>query len=516
MKKEKYRKVLRLVLQTEMTNHAIARLECCSANTVKKCRRIAQLNQWTWGVLQELDDQQISQYFLVKRHFQKNKIDPDWSEIHKLMQKKHQTLIQLWEEYRDTWGAQAYSYSQFTHYYRQHLSKVDICMRQVHFAGDIVFVDYAGKTIEWMDLQLNKKRKAQIFVATLGCSNYTFAWASESQKLKDWINAHIQMFKFFGGVPNVIVPDNLKSAVTKPGSLSEINKTYQELAEHYGCVIIPSRVRRPQDKSKAELSVKFITRWITVPLSRRQFFSIEEINEAIAECLVSFNQRPFKNLPGCRLGRFEELDKPALSPLPEEPYEYAQWMAPQKVASDYHIYVQGHAYSVPYRLVGERVEARVSLASVEIFHLHKRVACHPLSTVQGEATTNPDHRPTRHLQYANQSMEYFLDWAYHIGNEVVQVVQAQFHGRADYSMVGKKACSQLKSLAKTYGESRLRAACARALKFSSPTVKSIRSILQHHLDEQDTHQLHSSGHVPDHQNVRGAEYYLIGGNDHAS
>ena len=501
------RKVLHLHCCSAMSLRQMAKMANVSVNTARKIVSVAQANEWDWATIQDMDDRQLKTCFHTVRQQESGKVMPDWVAIHQLMQAKHQTLIQLWDEYRNQLKSAAYSYSQFTYYYREFLSKIDITMRQVHFAGDCVFVDYAGQTIPWFDAAQGKQCEAQLFVGVLGCSNYTFAWASASQKLHDWIEAHNQMFRFFGGVPATVIPDNLKSAVTTPGNDPAINKTYQEQAEHYGCVVVPARVRKPQDKSKAELGVKLATQWVTVPLRRQQFFSLEEINIALAELLEKLNRRSFKRLPGNRFERFQELDKPALKPLPAEPYEYGEWMAAQKVGPDYHVYVLNHAYSVPWRLVGERVEARVSPSAISLFHLSKRVAIHPRDDTPGGATTNPNHRPEAHQAYASRTAHHYLEWAYGLGTATSEVVQAQFHGKADFSISGSKACQQLQHLAKHYGNARVEAACARALAIQSPTIKSLRSILLHRLDE-----LHRSVHpaatlIPPHANVRGSDYY---------
>lgn len=507
MQTQTYRKALHLHCCSAMSHRQIAKLASISINTARKIVSIAQDNQWDWAAVQGMDDRQLKTNFHSVRHQGNGKVIPDWVAVHKLMQAKHQTLIQLWEEYRDQHRSDAYSYSQFTYYYREFLSKIDITMRQVHFAGDCVFVDYAGQTIPWFDAAQGKQCEAPVFVGAMGCSNYTFAWASASQKLCDWIEAHNRMFQFFGGVPVTVVPDNLKSAVTTPGNDPLINKTYQEQSEHYGCVVVPARVRRPQDKSKAELGVKLVTQWVTMPLRRRQFFSLDEINAALAELLEKLNRRSFKRLPGNRFERFQELDKPALKPLPAEPYEYGEWVAPQKVGPDYHVYVLNHAYSVPWRLVGERVEARISQSTIALFHLSKRIAIHPRNDVPGAATTNPNHRPEAHQAYASRSSQHYLEWASDLGAATAQVVQAQFDGKPDFSIAGSKACQHLQHLAKHYGNARFEAACVRALAIQSPTVKSLRSILQHRLDE-----LHRSAHstatlIPPHANVRGSDYY---------
>lgn len=505
-----YRRALQFHCCSAMSDRKIAQLAGISINTARKITSVAQANQWDWPAVQNLDDRELKTCFHSVRQQENGKLTPDWIAVHRLMQAKHQTLIQLWDEYREQHGTAAYSYSQFTHYYREFLSRIDIAMRQVHYAGDCVFVDYAGQTIPWIDVVHGKQREAQIFVGVLGCSSYTFAWASASQKLCDWIDAHNRMLQFFGGVPATIIPDNLKSAVTTPGSEPVINKTYQEQSEHYGFVVVPARVRRPQDKSKAELGVKLVTQWITVRLRRRQFFSVEEINTALAELLAQVNRRSFKRLPGNRFERFQELDKPALKPLPAEPYEYGEWMAAQKVGPDYHVYVLSHAYSVPWRLVGERVEVRVTPSSISFFHLSKRVAIHPRDDTPGAVTTNPNHRPEAHQAYASRTAHHYLEWAYGLGTATAEVVQAQFNGKEDFSIAGSKACQQLQHLAKQYGNARLEAACVRALAIQSPTVKSLRSILQHRLDE-----LNRSAHpvatlIPPHANVRGPDYYAGG------
>ncbi|MGB4074147.1 IS21 family transposase [Pseudomonas sp.] len=507
MQAQTYRKVLHLNCCSTMSLRQIAKQVGIAINTVRKITSVAQANQWDWEVVQDMNDRELKTCFHAVRQQENGKVMPDWVAIHKLMQAKHQTRIELWEEYRDQLKSAAYSYSQFNHYYREYLSKIDLTMRQVHFAGECVFVDYAGQTISWFDAEQGKQREAQVFVAVFGCSNYTFSYASASQKLCDWIDAHNRMFQFFGGVPETVIPDNLKSAVTTPGHDPVINKTYQEQSEHYGFVVVPARVRKPQDKAKAELGVKLVSQWITVPLRRRQFFSLEEINVALAELLEKVNQRSFKRLPGNRLERFLELDKPALKPLPPEPYEYGEWMAAQRVGPDYHIYVQNHAYSVPWRLVGERVDIRVSPLTVAFFHLSKRVALHPRDDSPGGTTTNPNHRPEAHQAYASRTAHHYLEWAYGLGAATAEVVQAQFHGKADFSISGSKACQQLQHLAKHYGNARVEAACARALAIQSPTIKSLRSILQHRLDE-----LHRPLHpvaalIPPHANVRGSDYY---------
>jgi len=387
-------------------------------------------------------------------------------------------------------------------------------MRQIHYAGDCVFVDYAGKTIAWTDPETGEAKNAQVFVGVLGCSNYTFAWASDSQKLEDWITAHVQMFQFFGGVPSTIVPDNLKSAVTSSGVIPQVNKSYSDLAKHYNCIVQPARVYRPQDKSLAELGVLFVTRWITVALKRQRLFSLTEVNEAIMKLLKKLNDRPFKRLQGSRQSQFLELDKPQLQSLPNERFEHAEWVREQKVGRDYHIYVKQHAYSVPYQLVGERVEARVSANTVEILHLNKRIASHIRSHKQGGFTTDRSHMPVSHRKYAERNFNQYKSWADGIGSAAKDAIYSQFAGKDEHSTSACKACDQLQKLERLYGRDKFETACERAKQLASLTVTSIHSILKRSkFDTEDQEPIQAQ--LPLHHNVRGANYYGSGVTNHA-
>jgi hypothetical protein len=337
-----------------------------------------------------------------------------------------------------------------------------------------------------------------------------FAMALRSQKLEDWLEVHQSMFAYFGGVPSLVVPDNLKSAVTRPGKFPEVNHSYQELAEHYGCVIDPARVRRPQDKSLAEIGVLLVTRWITVILRRRRLFGIAEINQAIAELLEQLNRRPFKRYEGNRRERFEDTERAALSALPSKAFDIGRWLHQQRVNRDHHIYVHGHAYSVPYELKEQHVDIKVCQNKVEIYFHHKLVAMHMRSFIKSGITTENSHRPKSHQAYAAQSKAHFTHWATAIGEHALALVCAQFVGVPDYSMKGCKACSQLQKLAKQYGETRFERACQCVCKIQSLTVSSVRSILQCHLDEPNE-EGPVQAQLPLHHNVRGARYYLDGG-----
>ncbi|UXK08002.1 IS21 family transposase [Shewanella putrefaciens] len=510
------RETLRLILTTQYSNRHIGRLMKVSANTVRRYRRRVPSVDKTWPQLSLLDDKQLLTLF-TKPHqstFNDAKRLPDWGFIHKMMQAKHQTLMQLWEEYRLISPANAYAYSQFTHYYRQFTRQLDISMRQVHYAGECVFIDYAGRTIPWIDPHSGQAHQAQIYVGVLGCSQYTFACACRSQCSSDFTQATVKMLQFFGGVPQVLVPDNLKSAVITPGKFPVLNRNFLELAKHYNCVIEPARVRKPQDKSLAELGVLQVTRWISVVLRRRRFFSLAEINEAIPELLNALNRRSFKRLTGSRLSRFEELDKPVLQSLPTDAYESAQWITAQKVPSDYHVYVLQHAYSVPFQYVGCKLEARVTDNKVEFFYQNRRVTWHVRQYGADGHSTIDEHRPKSHRAYAQQSSTHYLTWASAIGANTYAVAMHQFEGRPEHSIVGCRACSQLQSLARHYEPQRLESACQCACEIQSLTISSVRSILQCNIDQRHEQAEPKQGQLPLHVNVRGPEYYAKGGSSH--
>jgi transposase len=310
---------------------------------------------------------------------------PDWTRIHQELRRKGVTLNLLWHEYRAA-HPQGYGYSWFCEHYGAWAGKLDVVMRQPHRAGEKLFVDYAGHTAEVVDRHTGEVRQAQVFVAVLGASSYTYAEATWTQQLPDWIGSHVRTFGFLGGVPELVVPDNLRSAVTKAHRYEpDLNPTYAEMADHYAVAVLPARARRPRDKAKAEVAVQVVERWILAALRHRTFFSLEELNREIAHLLERLNARPFKKLPGSRREVFETLDRPALRPLPVEPYTFAQWKK-VTVNIDYHVEVEGHYYSVPYALVRRGLEIRYSERTVECFHRGQRVASHVRSHLKGHHT----------------------------------------------------------------------------------------------------------------------------------
>lgn len=509
----KFREALRLILTTTMSSRAIGRYIGLSHNTVHRYRVLAFVAGVDWVQVQQMDDTEVEALLSSKRERVQYKQMPDWAEIHREMQLPDVTLQLLWEDYRLANPGQAYSYSQFTYYYRDYEKKLDLVMRQTHRAGECAYVDFAGRTVPYTELSTGMERQAQVFVGVLGCSSNTFAYAVQSQSVSNWILAHNQMFLYYGGAPQIVVPDNLKAAVICSGAAPKLNRTYLELARHYGVVIVPARVRHPRDKAKAEVGVLLVSRWILAKLRKRKFFSLEEINAAITELLKELNERPFKKLPGCRRSRFEELDKPLLKPLPEKVFEYAEWVAPRKVGPDYHVPVFDHYYSVPCSLVGNKVEARVTATVVELFCRSRRVASHPKSLEVGGHTTSPSHQPKSHRHYANQTPEKLIEWAHSIGEAAVSAFEFQFEV-GPHAQVGIRACATLKRLAKDYGHERFEAACERGLQIGSLTTKSIRSILQRGLDSPSSERAPVQVNLPLHDNVRGPGYYSTGGFHH--
>lgn len=507
------REIIRLKCTTTYSNRRIAALLKVSPNTVKHYTRLLQRIQLNYEEIVELNDSELSYRLRVIKGLNKTKQMPVWAELHhRLCQQKYLTLQVLWEEYRTIHKERAYCYAQFTHYYREYVKKIDLSMRLRHYPGEAMFVDYAGTRLPWSNLAKGSNQEwAEVFVAVLGHSNKTFVWASRSQSSEDWIEAHNQALGFFAGVPEAVIPDNLKAAVIKTKPNLVINRTYEEQAKYYGFVIIPARVRKPQDKAKAEQGVLFVTRWIIARLRERTFYSIDEINQAIAELLPELNHRPLRNFPGTRQSRFEEGDQKALRPLPEKSFEYAVWEPACKIGQDYHIKVHKHWYSVPFHLVGEQVESRVSFNMVEIFHQSQRVACHRRSTEDGNFTTDKSHMAPAHKGYADQDLTGFVEWAKRFGPATEAVVRAQFDKHHAHSMIARNACNQLLKLSRLYKGDEFESACKRAVDIASLTVKSVQSILRTglHKVEKDDH--YHQVPLPLHENLRGAEYYAQGG-----
>lgn len=429
---------------------------------------------------------------------------PLWADMHTELRKKGVTLQLLWIEYKQQYP-EGYQYSRFCELYQKWEGTLDLSLRQEYRAGEKLFVDFAGKGIEVIDPLTGEIKEAEIFVAVLGASNYTYAEAFQSQDIPSWITAHIHAFEYYGGVASIIIPDNLKAGVSKACRYEpDLSPTYQDMAEHYGTAVIPARVRKPQDKAKVEAGVLLVTRWITAALRHHTFFSILEVNEKIRELLERLNARKFRKLNSTRRELFETLDKPSLRPLPETRYQYAEWKK-ARVHIDYHIEVDGHFYSVPYQLVTKQVEARVTAQTVEVLYKGNRIATHRRSYEKGRFTTIPEHRPEKHKKYYEWTPSRMIQWAEKTGPDTAAVVETILSSRA-HPEQGYRTCLGIISLGRKYTSERLEAACKRVVAIQAYSYKSIKSILHNGLDRNPIPEAKEVKPIK-HDNIRGEGYF---------
>lgn len=495
----KIREVLRLNA-AHISVRQIAASISCSRSSVQRCLKRAAEAGIGWPLPDALTDAELEARLYPKTPLLNARPAPDFAVLHRELNRPGVTRMLLWQEYKAA-HPEGWQYSVFCDRYRRWLARQDPVLRLEHAPGEKLFVDYAGQTVAVINRYTGEERTAQIFVAVLGHSNYTYAEASWSQKLPDWLGSQARALEYLGGVPRAIVPDNLKSAVSRAHRYEpELNPSYQDFAEHYGVAILPTRVRKPRDKAKVESGVLIVERWILARLRNRRFFSLGELNEAIAELLEELNRRPFQKLEGCRLSRFEQRDKPLLSPLPIRPYQFAEWKT-AKVHPDYHIEVQRAYYSVPYRLIGQRVDVRLSSHSVEVFHRSKPVASHPRAKDRGRRATTEDHRPPQHAAVITQSMERVLKQARAVGPATAEVLGRQAARRKHPEETLRSAQGILR-LGRDFTPERLEAACIRALEIQSYSYRTVRTLLQ-------TPPPEPSPATPDvtHENLRGPDYY---------
>ena len=508
----KLKEVLRLQ-SLGLSQHQIARSCSISQSTVHEYVSAAQASGVKWPLPENWNDQQIEQALFPQRaapEIWRKHPEPDWAQIHQELQTHKDLTLQLvWQERRES-NSEGYGYSRFCDLYRRWLKKLDLVLRQEHRAGEKMFVDYAGATIPIHDPQSGELHPAAVFVAVLGASSYTFAEATPGQDLRSWTGSHMRAFEFFGGVTQVVVPDNLKSGVTHPSYYEpDLNPTYRDLGEHYGVAIIPARPYRARDKAKVEVGVQVVQRWIVAALRKRKFFSLEEANHAIAELLVGLNQRPFRKREGSRSTLFAQLDRPALRPLPATRYEFGKWKT-ACVNLDYHIEVERHYYSVPYALAHQKVDVRLTADTVEVLHRGVRVASHVRSYETGRATTLTDHRPKAHQKYVGRTPSRLIEDARQIGPYTGQLVEAILAAKRHPEM-GYLSCLGILRLAKTYPAERMEAAARRALRARAYNFQSMDSILKNQLDRLPDRE-GTPGDPPvqaavEHDNIRGADYF---------
>jgi transposase len=505
----KIKEVLRLHHEKGFSVRQIASSLSIGRSTVQDYLDRSERAGLNWFLAADLDETTLEHrlYPSSPSIAQQQRQMPSMDYLYQELKRKGVTLQLLWHEYKQT-HPDGYQYSRFCYHYQQWVQKLDLCLRQEYRAGEKLFVDYAGQTMEIIGPETGEIREVQIFVATLGASNYTYAEASLSQELSSWIQSHVRAFEFFGGVPEILVPDNLKSAVTRPCRYEpDLNATYREFAEHYGTVIIPARVAKAQDKAKVESGVLQVEHWVLAPLRNRTFFSLGELQEAIAEKLKTLNDRPFQKLEGTRRILFETLEKPVLKPLPVHSYVYADWKR-TRVNIDYHIEVDHHYYSVPYQLVHEKLDVRFTDTSLEVFFKGRRIASHLRSYRKGTHTTLREHMPKSHQKYLEWSPSRLIRWAGQVGPHTQNLVSCILEHRP-HPEQGYRSCLGLLRLKKTYSPERLETACARALQMKAYSYKNVESILKKGLDRQPLVTDSSQTPLPllDHANLRGRQYY---------
>jgi len=504
----KIKEVLRLH-SLGLKQRQIGRSCSISPSTVSDYLQAATKAGLAWPQVEEWDDDKLEHALwgdhpkpVPRRQYPA----PDFPAIHQELQSHSHTTLQLiWEEYR-VGHPDGYRYSRFCELYGQWLQKRAVVLRQQHRAGEKLFVDYAGDTIAVQDGATGEVRRAAIFVAVLGASSYTYAEATWTQGLNDWIGSHLRAFEFFLGVPAVVVPDNLRSAVSRACRYEpELNRTYREMAAYYGVAVMPARPYKPRDKAKAETGVLLVERWIVAALRKQTFFGLAALNEAIAELLERLNQRPFRKREGSRHSLFLSVDQPALRPLPAQRYELGTWKT-VTANIDYHLELDHHYYSVPYTLTGQSLEVRTTATTVEVFHRGRRVASHARSYLPYQATTINEHRPKSHQRHLQWTPSRLIEWAQTIGPATAQVIEQILTSRPHPEM-GYRSCLGILRLADQYSHARLEAVAQRAWAFNACSYRSLKSMLEKQLDSLPVQPASPARPAVVHDNIRGAAYF---------
>ncbi|MBK5935518.1 IS21 family transposase [Halorhodospira halophila] len=502
----KIREVLRLRYELGLSRGRIAAACKIGSTTVQRILRRAQAAQLRWPLPEELDDRALEQLLYPPRSGSRPDVapEPDWEQVARELTRKGVTRHQLWLEYRER-QPRGLGYSAFCNQLRRYLGREEPTMVQVHTAGEALYVDYAGMTVPIHDGETGEQALAQVFVAVLGCSQLIYAEAGATQRSADWLTAHVRALTYIGGVPECVVPDNLKSAVQRPHRYDpELNRAYAELAAAYGFAVVPARVRAPKDKALAENAVLIVEREILAPMRERRFFTLAEANAAIRERLDALNERAFTRQAGSRRERFEALERKALKPLPDHPFEPAEWRR-LRVDATYHVEHAGHSYSVPHGLIGEEVELRITTAAVEVLHASLRVAAHPRHDGAGRSTL-PEHMPPHHRAYAALDGAQILRWAEGIGVATGTLVRQELDSAP--LRQARRLAEGLQRLARSYGPERLEGASERALSLGVSSYTNLESILRRGLDRQPLDGERQAEASPiEHANVRGPGYY---------
>ena len=503
------REILRYRLEQELGHKAISCRVGAAPSTVRETLRRAAAAGLSWPLGEEVNDAALEAALYHPagtKTGHRRCPEPDWAEIHRELKRKHVTLQIVWDEYiarhRD-----GYRYSRFCDLYRGWAAKLPVTMRQNHVAGDKLFVDYAGdKVAVVVDRLTGELRDAHIFVAVLGASSLSYAEASWTETLPDWIAAHVHALEAFGGAPALFVPDNAKVAVIKACLYDpQVNRSYAEMAAHYDSAVLPTRPRHPRDKAKVEACVLIVERWLFGRLRHRIFYGLAELNAAIGDLLVDLNDRRILRRVGeTRRQLFEAIDRPALRPLPMEPYVFAEWRL-RRAGLDYHVEIERHYYSVPYRFAREQVDARITARTVELFHKGERIAAHMRGSGNGRHTTIPEHMPSSHRRFADWTIERIAREAAAIGVCTALLCEKVLTERP-HPEQGFRACLGIIRLVRGFGRERVEAACSRALDIGARTYGSVKSILDNRLDQTPAPRP-AADHSIVHPNIRGSRYY---------
>ncbi len=510
----KVREILRLKHERKLSDRKIALAMGVARSTVGEYLARAAADGLTWAIAETLGDADVEARLF--RQLGQNEpttrapIDFNW--VHIELRRAGVTRQLLWTEYQEAvasgpTGWRPYQYSQFCDLYEEHRAKLQPSMRQVHRAGEKAFLDYSGKRPRIVDAATGEVLEVELFVMVLGASNYTYAEATRTQTLADFVGSTVRGLEYFGAVPEMLVPDQLRSAVKTPHRYEpEINATFAEMARHYATAVVPARPRKPKDKAKVEGGVLVAQRWILASLRNRRFFSLEELNAAIRELLEKLNTKPFQKLAGCRRSAFDTLDRPVMTVLPARRYEIGAWKLQVGVNIDYHVEYDHRFYSVPCALMNSRVDVRATATVIEIWQGGVRVTSHERSHgPKGAAVTDPAHRPRAHREWGNWPPERLVGWAETIGPKTAEVVGAILTRRT-HPETGRRACLGLLRLAEKYSRERLESASARAVAIKSPTYKSVEAILKTGFDKLALNEEVEAKTVT-HENIRGGTYF---------
>ena len=500
----KIREVLRLTHEHKLSVRQVSKATGVGKTAVGEFVARARVIGITWPIPAEISDADLeARLFTPPGFHESTRPVPDWARVHEEMKRRGVTLMTLWEEYHGT-VSNGHGYSRYCQLYREWKRCLSVTMRQTHLAGDKLFVDWAGDKVPIIDRLTGEVREASIFVAVMGASSYSYCEARWTETLPDWIGAHVNTLHFLGGVMKAVVPDNLKAGITKACFYEPmVNRTYADLARHYGTAIVPARPYKPRDKAKVEVGVQVVGRWILARLRHRRFFALAELNAAIRTLLDEVNNRPMRGWGMSRRALFEALDQPALVSLPPFPYQYAEWKR-CRVNLDYHVEIAKHYYSVPHQLIRQEVEARITTTTVEIFHRGKRVASHRRSRRPHRPTTVAEHMPSSHRRYRDWTHERIRREAEAVGPDVAVLVEVILRSRP-HPEQGFRSCIGILRLVKRYGAERVDAACARALVLGTRSYSSVAAILKNRREHTPT----ATAEPPllIHENIRGPGYY---------